>query len=106
MASEKILVITAILMMIVTIIPRVFPMFIDSKHIPKILKEALEFLPVSIVASIVVPPLILNNYNAYFLTPEAITALFATAITIYRKNLILTVVSSLMIFFILKKYLL
>jgi len=106
MAEEKRLVIIILLMAVVTYIPRVLPLQIDQKYWPKWIKSSLEFLPVAIVASITIPNVLINGYASQFLTPEFITTIFAIGIASYSKNLIITVLSSLLFFFIAENYLL
>ena len=66
MAEEKDLIIIIFLMMVVTVIPRIFPLLIDNNKWPKWIKESLEFLPVAIVTSVVIPGIIFNSFSNYF----------------------------------------
>jgi branched-subunit amino acid transport protein len=105
MDEETRLIVIIFLMALVTFIPRVVPLQIHQKHWPKWLKNSLEFLPVAIVASITVPNIITNSYEFYFITAEFIASIFAIIIAFYSKNLIITILAALLIFFILEKYL-
>jgi len=106
MAKEEDLILIIFLMMLVTIVPRALPMLIKNNVWPLWVKESLEFLPVSIIASIVIPSIIFNNYGHYFLTAEFITTLITIIIAILTRNLISTVIIALIIFITLNKYLL
>ena len=106
MVEEKGLIVIIVLMAIVTYIPRALPLQIEQKHWPKWIKSSLEFLPVAIVASITMPNIIINGYNTQFLNPEFITTLFAIIVAYVSKNLIITVLLSLLFFVIAKHYLL
>ncbi len=106
MAEETRLIIIILLMTIVTYIPRVLPLQINNKYYPKWIKANLEFLPVAIVASITIPNVLINGYESQFLTPEFITTIFAVIVAYYSKNLIITILSSLLFFFVVKNYLL
>ena len=105
MAEEKSLIIILLLMAVVTYIPRVLPLYIEQKHWPKWIKTSLEFLPVAIVASVTIPNILINGYESQFLSSEFITTIFAVIVAYFSKNLIITVLSSLLFFFIVKNYL-
>lgn len=100
MDEKEILVFIIILMTIVTYFPRALPLQIDGKYLPNWIKESLEFLPVTIIATITVPNIILKSYNNLFLTVDSLTSIVAIIVAYYTKNLMITVFISL-IFFVL-----
>lgn len=104
MAEEKDIALIIFLSMIVTIIPRIFPMLINSDNWSKWVKESLEFLPIAIVSSVVFPSIILNNYSSYFLSTEFITVIATIIIALLSKNLFITVIVSLFIYYLLDNY--
>ena len=99
--QEEELLLVIILMMVVTYISRVFPMIIPSRYYPSWLKESLEFLPAAIIAVVVLPDIILQSYESYFLTPMFLTSIVAILIAIYSKSLIITVIASLVVLYTL-----
>lgn len=105
MAEEKRLIIIILLMAAVTYVPRVLPLRIDQKYWPKWIKTSLEFLPVAIVASITIPNVLINSYTSRLLNSELLTTILAIVVAYYSKNLIVTVLSSLVFFFIAENYL-
>lgn len=104
MAEEKDLIIIIFLMMLVTVIPRVLPLLIDNNKWPKWIEESLEFLPVAIVTSVVVPGIIFNSFSSYFITTEFITSILTIIFILISRNLIVTVILALITYYILDTY--
>ena len=106
MVEETRLIIIILLMAVVTYIPRALPLQINQKYWPKWIKISLEFLPIAIVASITIPNVLISGYKSQFLTAEFITTVFAIIVAYYSRNLIITVLLSLLFFFAAENYLL
>ena len=106
MAEKEKLIVIILLMALVTYIPRVLPLRINQKYFPAWLQASLEFLPVAIVASITMPGILIESYSSLFLNAEFSATIFAVIIAYFSRNLIITVLSSLVFLFIIQEYLL
>ena len=95
MATEKTLILIIILMMIVTIIPRIMPLFIKLNTWPQWFKDSLEFLPVAIVASLVIPNIIATSYEYNFYDVEFFTTIITILAAIFTRNLMITIIIAL-----------
>ena len=100
MANEKELITIIFLMMLVTIIPRVFPLLLKTTIWPQWFKESLEFLPVAIVSTLVIPNIVYNGYNHNFHDINFYTTIIAIIVAYISKNLIITVISSLFAYYL------
>ncbi len=85
------LLVTIILMMLVTYIPRAVPMQISSHHWSKWVKDLIEYLPVAIVGAITIPNLFIKNQSITGISAELLAGVITLICAYYSKNLIITV---------------
>ena len=80
------------LMGLVTYLPRVLPLHFDISNWPQFWRNAIEFLPVSLIAAMVVSPIIDADLNTIQGAHAAGVAAATLACAWFTRNLLLTIV--------------
>src|SRR5262249_16891945 len=96
--SENELILLTVLMMIVTIIPRVFPFwFLGKRTLPEAFTIWLSYVPAAVLAAMLGPELFLRNNHIYFSSSNTYLCMaIPTLIVGYlTKNIFLTVITGM-----------
>lgn len=104
MPEKAILAITIFLMMVVTYSVRAIPLQISFNKLPNLVKMALEYLPVAIIASVTVPPLVLNGDNIDVFNASSLAAIPVALVAYISRNLILSVVTGVIVFLLIHNF--
>ncbi|MCB1755929.1 MAG: AzlD domain-containing protein [Gammaproteobacteria bacterium] len=88
-------------MMAVTFIPRLLPMMLAGRfHIPPLLKEALEFVPIAVLTAIIAQAVFIHDgsFNLSASNPYIYGAVAATLTALLSKQLFRTILAGLVVY--------
>ncbi len=91
-------------MFIVTFGVRYIPLLLSGRVVfPAALERALRFVPVAVLTALIMPMILLpaGQWQVSINNPYLVASLVAVAVAAWRKNLLLTIVVGLVVFFIL-----
>jgi len=93
MPEEIRLIVIVLAMAAVTYLPRALPLHVNASNWPQWFRDSIEYLPVSIVAAIVVPSLLPNEGHGLLAGYSDLLAAVPTALCAYfTRNLLASVV--------------
>jgi len=92
-------------MFAVTFSVRYLPLLMSGRiEFPASLERALRFVPVAVLTALIMPMILLpdGQWQVSVANPYLVASLVAVVVAAWRKNLLLTIVVGLVVFFILR----
>lgn len=93
------------LMALVTYLPRYLPMALAGRvRLAPSLSRALDFVPIAVLTAIIVQTALVRDgvVALHWENPHAVATAVAFVVGVYRRNLLLTIVSGLVVFALLR----
>lgn len=93
-------------MFAVTFGVRYLPLLLSGRiEFPAALERALRFVPVAVLTALIAPMIAMPNgqWQLHYSNPYLVASLMAVMVAAWRKNLLLTIVVGLAVFFVLRQ---